>query len=65
VQPWGFGEALDSLVARGVSLNVASFVGATTLRLHEIGADDRAPTRTSLPGWRRWCGAPWRRARSA
>jgi N-acyl-D-amino-acid deacylase len=48
VQPWGFGEALDSLVARGVSLNVASFVGATTLRLHEIGADDRAPTPDEL-----------------
>jgi N-acyl-D-amino-acid deacylase len=48
VQPWGFGEALDSLVARGVSLNVASFVGATTLRLHEIGADDRAPTADEL-----------------
>jgi len=45
---WGFGEALDSLVARGVSLNVASFVGATTLRLHEIGADDRAPTAAEL-----------------
>ena len=36
--PWGFGEALDSLVGRGVSLNVASFVGATTVRLHDRGA---------------------------
>ena len=44
VPQWGFGEALDSLAARGISLNVASFVGATTLRLHEIGADDRPPT---------------------
>jgi N-acyl-D-amino-acid deacylase len=48
VKQWGFGEALDSLAARGVSLNVASFVGATTLRLHEIGADDRAPTPEEL-----------------
>jgi N-acyl-D-amino-acid deacylase len=48
VEEWGFGEALDSLVARGVSLNVASFVGATTLRLHEIGAGDRAPTPDEL-----------------
>ena len=48
VMQWGFGEALDSLAARGLSLNVASFVGATTLRLHEIGADDRAPTPDEL-----------------
>ncbi|MBA3257898.1 MAG: D-aminoacylase, partial [Gemmatimonadales bacterium] len=45
---WGFGEALDSLAARGLSMNVASFVGATTLRLHEIGAGDRAPTPAEL-----------------
>ncbi|HEU4453979.1 MAG TPA: amidohydrolase family protein [Longimicrobium sp.] len=48
VPQWEFGEALDSLVARGVSLNVASFVGATTVRLHELGADDRAPTPDEL-----------------
>ncbi len=46
--PWGFGEALDSLVARGVSMNVASFVGATTLRMHEVGTEDRAPTAEEL-----------------
>ena len=45
---WGFGEALDSLVARGVSMNVASFVGATSVRLHEIGMDPRAPTPAEL-----------------
>ena len=48
VNRWGFGEALDSLVARGVSLNVASFVGATTVRLHELGTGDRAPTPDEL-----------------
>ena len=48
VERWGFGEALDSLVARGVTMNVASFVGATTLRLHELGADDRTPTAGEL-----------------
>lgn len=48
VNQWGFGEALDSLVGRGVSMNVASFVGATTLRLHEMGADDRAPSPAEL-----------------
>lgn len=45
---WGFGEALDSLVARGVSMNVASFVGATTVRLHELGMENRPPTAEEL-----------------
>ena len=38
------GEYLDTLVARGVSSNVASFVSASTVRAHEIGYDNRAPT---------------------
>ena len=38
------GEYLQHLQARGVSPNVASFVGATTLRIHEIGYEDRIPT---------------------
>ncbi len=42
------GEFLDSLVARGVSPNVASFVGATTVRIHEIGEEDRPPTPEEL-----------------
>ena len=37
-------EYLDHLVARGVSSNVASFVGATTVRVHELDHDDRPPT---------------------
>jgi len=36
-------EYLDHLVQRGVSCNVASFVGATTVRVHEIGYTDRPP----------------------
>ncbi|HYC32053.1 MAG TPA: D-aminoacylase [Gemmatimonadales bacterium] len=48
VAQWGFGEALDSLVARGVSLNVASFVGAATVRIHELGAGDRQPSPDEL-----------------
>ena len=36
------GEYLDHLVARGISPNVASFVGASTVRIHEIGYEDRA-----------------------
>jgi len=35
------GEYLEYLEARGVSPNVASFLGATTLRIHEVGLEDR------------------------
>ncbi|HZI32838.1 MAG TPA: D-aminoacylase [Candidatus Binatia bacterium] len=42
------GEYLDYLVRRGVSCNVASFVGATTVRIHEIGYADRPPTADEL-----------------
>jgi N-acyl-D-amino-acid deacylase len=42
------GEYLDYLVKRGVSCNVASFVGATTVRIHELGYADRAPTAAEL-----------------
>ena len=39
---------LDHLVKRGVSCNVASFVGATTIRIHELGYADRPPTAEEL-----------------
>jgi N-acyl-D-amino-acid deacylase len=42
------GEYLEYLVQRGVSCNVASFVGATTVRVHELGYADRAPTAPEL-----------------
>jgi N-acyl-D-amino-acid deacylase len=42
------GEYLDTLAARGVSSNVASFVSASTVRAHEIGYDNRAPTPEEL-----------------
>jgi N-acyl-D-amino-acid deacylase len=42
------GEYLEHLEVRGVSTNVASFVGATTLRRHEIADDDRPPTPEEL-----------------
>jgi len=38
------GEYLDYLVARGISCNVASFVGATTIRVYVLGYEDRFPT---------------------
>jgi N-acyl-D-amino-acid deacylase len=41
-------EYLDWLVARGVSTNVASFVGATTVRIHVLGHEDRAPSPPEL-----------------
>jgi len=42
------GEYLDTLVKRGVSPNVASFIGATTARAYVIGYDDRAPAAEEL-----------------
>ncbi len=42
------GEYLESLQHRGVSCNVASFVGATTVRVHELGYEDRAPDTDEL-----------------
>jgi len=47
--PWTtLGEYLDHLEKRGVSPNVASFVGATTVRIHELAHADRAPTTAEL-----------------
>ncbi|MDO8501133.1 MAG: D-aminoacylase [Gemmatimonadaceae bacterium] len=42
------GEYLGYLVEKGVSPNVASFIGATTVRVHEIGYADRPPTPAEL-----------------
>lgn len=42
------GEYLDSLEKRGISMNVASLVGATTVRMHELGSENRAPTAAEL-----------------
>ena len=42
------GEYLSFLEKRGVSPNVASFVGATTVRVHEVGYADREPTAEEL-----------------
>ncbi|MDF9800333.1 N-acyl-D-amino-acid deacylase [Catalinimonas alkaloidigena] len=43
-----FGEALEYMVEQGVAPNVASFVGATTIRVHELGYEDRAPNAEEL-----------------
>lgn len=42
------GEWLDTVARRGSSVNLASFVGATTVRIHELGFADRAPTAEEL-----------------
>ena len=41
-------EYLERLERYGVGVNVASFVGATTLRIHEVGYDNREPTAEEL-----------------
>jgi N-acyl-D-amino-acid deacylase len=41
-------EYLQFLEKRGISCNVASFIGATTIRAYVIGFDDRAPTPAEL-----------------
>ncbi len=41
-------EYQEMLVGKGISTNIASFVGATTVREHVIGLDDRAPTPAEL-----------------
>jgi N-acyl-D-amino-acid deacylase len=38
----------DGLVAAGISPNIASFVGATTVRVHELGEGDVDPTPEQL-----------------
>ncbi|MFX1507613.1 MAG: D-aminoacylase, partial [Promethearchaeota archaeon] len=37
-------EYLDFLVTKGISPNISSFVGATTVRIHALGYEDRKPT---------------------
>lgn len=52
--PWRtLGGYLDHLAQRGISCNVASFVGATTVRIHEVGFEDRAPTAAELQRMRK------------
>jgi N-acyl-D-amino-acid deacylase len=47
--PWTtLGEYLEHLEARGVSPNVASFIGAATPREQVVGLEDRAPTPDEL-----------------
>ncbi|MFN2314928.1 MAG: hypothetical protein ABR531_10755 [Bacteroidales bacterium] len=40
------GEYLDYLASKGVSTNIASFIGTSTLRIHVVGYDNRPPEPT-------------------
>src|SRR5690606_39155451 len=42
------GDYLEHLETRGITPNVASFVGATTVRIHELGEGDVDPTPAQL-----------------
>jgi len=47
--PWStLAGYLEHLVQRGVSTNVASFVGAATVRIHTLGYEDRPPAAEEL-----------------
>lgn len=47
--PWTtLGEYLAFLEHKGVATNVASFIGATTVRVHELGKDDVQPDSAQL-----------------
>jgi N-acyl-D-amino-acid deacylase len=50
------GEYLEWLTGRGVAPNVASFVGATTVRIHVLGYEDRAPNEAELEEMRALVG---------
>jgi N-acyl-D-amino-acid deacylase len=41
-------EYLEFLEEKGIATNVASFIGATTVRIHEIGYEDRPPNAAEL-----------------
>jgi N-acyl-D-amino-acid deacylase len=42
------GEYLEFLEKKGIATNVASFIGATTVRIHELGFADRPPNNEEL-----------------
>jgi N-acyl-D-amino-acid deacylase len=42
------GEYMKSMERRGIAPNIASFVGATTVRVHELGHANRAPSADEL-----------------
>ena len=47
-----FGEAMEKLEASGVSTNIASYLGATTVRIQEIGYANRKATSDEMESMR-------------
>ncbi len=50
-------EALDTIASGGISPNIASFVGAATIRIHELEHEDRRPSADELGRMRALVGA--------
>lgn len=49
VPQWtSLGDYLNFLEGKGVTPNVASFIGATTLRIHTVGYENRPPTEEEM-----------------
>jgi N-acyl-D-amino-acid deacylase len=46
------GQFLDYLEKKGVSTNVASFVGSSTLRIYTVGYENRPPSRAEMDSMR-------------
>jgi len=47
--PWrSLSDYLKHMTDQGVTMNVASFVGATTIRIHVLGYQDRKPTASEM-----------------
>ncbi|MBN1146167.1 MAG: D-aminoacylase [Anaerolineales bacterium] len=52
--PWNtLGEYLEYMAGRGIATNLASYLGAATLRINVIGYQDRPPTENELEHMRR------------
>ena len=47
-----FGEAMENLVSSGVSTNIASYLGAATVRIQEIGYTNRKATPSEMESMR-------------
>src|SRR5262245_49967531 len=55
------GEYLQFLEKKGISSNVASFVGATTVRVNVVGYDDRPPNAEELEKMRGLVSKRWKK----
>ena len=64
--PWTtLTEYLTYLEKRGISPNVASFIGAGTIREHVVGLEKKRRPLNSFAKCANWSGARWKGAHSA